>query len=154
MTLFESLCTLLREKNIPFRTVHHEPTFTSEESAKARGEEVKIGGKAIVMKADDSFALFVVSASLKVDSKKIKALVNAKSVRFASKEELFELTGLVPGSVPPFGRPLLPFDVYIDTSVTRNEKIAFNAGSLTDSIIMSTKEYLLFSGGSVHDFAQ
>ena len=29
-----------------FREVHHEPTRTSEESARARGEELRVGGKA------------------------------------------------------------------------------------------------------------
>jgi len=51
-------------------------------------------------------------------------------LRFASREELLELTGLVPGSVPPFGRPILPFPLYVDTGIAANDRIAFNAGSL------------------------
>lgn len=85
MSVYESICTLLNERGIAYRTVRHEPTFTSEESAKARGEDVKIGGKAIVMKVDDAFKLFVLSAALKVDSKRIKERFKAKSIRFASK---------------------------------------------------------------------
>lgn len=145
---------MLNEHGIQYRTVHHEPTFTSEESAKARGEDVKIGGKAIVMKIDDGFKLFVLSAALKVDSKKIKEQCKAKSIRFASKEELLELTGLVPGSVPPFGKPILNFDLFVDSSITANEKIAFNAGALTDSIIMATKDYLSICNGTIISFSQ
>lgn len=52
------------------------------------------------------------------------------------------MTGLAPGSVPPFGKPLLPFDVFVDSSMLNNEKIAFNAGSLTDSMSMSVADYL------------
>ncbi len=142
MSVFTAICTYLEERKIEFRTVQHEPTFTSEDSAKARSEDVKIGGKAIVMKVDDGFKLFVLSAALKVDSKRIKERFKAKSLRFATKEELFELTGLVPGCVPPFGRPILSLDLYLDLSITQNEKIAFNAGSLTDSIILNTSDYL------------
>ncbi len=152
--IFEKICSLLNGRGIHYRTVHHEPTFTSEESAKARGEDVKIGGKAIVMKVDNGFKLFVLSAALKVDSKKIKEQFTAKSIRFASKEELLELTGLVPGSVPPFGKPILNFELYIDSSVAKNEKIAFNAGTLTDSIIMTTKDYLALCNGSIIPFSQ
>jgi prolyl-tRNA editing enzyme YbaK/EbsC (Cys-tRNA(Pro) deacylase) len=141
-SLFHAICSLLDERHVPYRTVHHQPTFTSEESAAARGEDVKIGGKAIVMKIDDTFKLFVLSAALKVDSKKIKEHFRAKSIRFATKEELMELTGLVPGSVPPFGPPVLPLPVYLDPSIMENEKIAFNAGSLTDSVILKTADYL------------
>ena len=49
--------------------------------------------------------------------------------------ELSERTGLVSGDVPPFGEPVLPFPLYADESVFENPRIAFNAGSLTDSII-------------------
>ncbi|MFA5834701.1 MAG: YbaK/EbsC family protein [Bacteroidota bacterium] len=142
MNHFTQICTFLTDRNIVFRTVQHQPTFTSEESAKARGEDVKMGGKAIVMKVDSDFKLFVLSAALKVDSKKIKKHFNAKSIRFASAEELMELTGLVPGSVPPFGRPILNLDLFLDLSILENEKIAFNAGSLTDSVILKTSDYL------------
>ena len=153
MTTFESLCNFLTERNISYRTVHHQPTFTSEESAKARGEEVKIGGKAIVIKIDNDFKLFVLSAALKVDSKKLKEYFRAKSIRFATKEELHSLTGLVPGSVPPFGKPVLNLELFVDRSVTQNEKIAFNAGSLTDSIVMNTTDYLSIANAVQLDFS-
>lgn len=153
MTLFEIICTFLTEREVTYRTVYHRPTTTSEESAAARGEEVAIGGKAIVMKIDESFKLFVLSAAMKIDSKKIKQHFSAKSIRFASKEELMALTGLVPGSVPPFGRPILGLDLYLDPSVVRNDTIAFNAGTLTDSIIMNTKEYLRAAAPVVFEFS-
>ena len=154
MDIFSKICTLLTDKNVVFRMVHHQPTFTSEESAAARGEEVKIGGKALLMKVDDEFKLFVISAALKADSKKIKQYCKAKSIRFATKEELLELTSLVPGSVPPFGRPILNFDLFVDQSIVENEKIAFNAGSLTDSIIMKTSDYLALTNPSIFSFSQ
>ena len=59
----------MNSKNIKFKAVEHEPTFTSEESAKARGEVLSIGGKAILMKVDEQFMLFVLSASKKINSK-------------------------------------------------------------------------------------
>lgn len=142
MTTHESIINFLNERNIPYRSVYHEQTFTSEESAKARGEDVKIGGKSLLMKVNEDFKLFVLSGALKVDSKKIKTHFKTREIRFATKEELLELTGLVPGSVPPFGRPILNFELYLDDSIVQNEKIAFNAGSLTDSIIMKTSDYL------------
>jgi prolyl-tRNA editing enzyme YbaK/EbsC (Cys-tRNA(Pro) deacylase) len=154
MNIFTTICTLLTDKHIVFRTVHHQPTFTSEESAAARGEDIKIGGKALLMKVDNDFKLFVISAPLKADSKKIKHHCKAKSIRFATKEELLELTTLVPGSVPPFGRPILNFDLFVDSTIVENEKIAFNAGLLTDSIIMNTSDYLALSKPEIFSFSQ
>ncbi len=133
---------LLAESGITFREVHHEPTRTSEESAKARGEELRIGGKALLMKGDDSFRLFVLPADRKLDSSAIRREFGWKRMRFATPEELNELTGLVPGSVPPFGPPILPFELCLDQAATQNPRIAFNAGSLTDSIVLSMPDYL------------
>ena len=152
--MFNNIKTLLNSKSIEFRTVHHEPTKTSEDSAKARGEELSIGGKGLILKIDDTFKLFILSASKKLDSSAIKRRFNAKSIRFATVEELFKLTGLVPGSVPPFGKPIIDLELYVDNSIVKNEKIAFNAGSLTDSIIMSVKDYLEVAKPIIFNFSQ
>jgi len=152
MTTFEQITHYLSEKSVPFRTVHHEATLTSEASAKARGEDLSVGGKAIVMKVDAEFKLFVLSAALKIDSQKIRSYFNAKKTRFATAEELQQLTGLAPGSIPPFGKPILNLGLYVDASIVRNEIIAFNAGSLTDSIIISTKDYLKITQPVILEF--
>ncbi|MGB5106049.1 MAG: YbaK/EbsC family protein [Candidatus Zixiibacteriota bacterium] len=152
--LFETIKNFLDENGIAYRSVHHEPTHTSEESAKARGEDVKIGGKAILMKVGDVFRLFVLSAALKIDSDSLKQRFGVKALRFANAEELLDFTGLVPGSVPPFGFPILPFDLYVDKSILNNEKIAFNAGSLTDSIVMRVSDYLKVADATVLEFSK
>lgn len=133
---------LLTEAGVTFREVHHEPTRTSEESAKARGEELRIGGKALADERDDGFRLFVLPADRKLDSGAIRREFGWKKMRFATPEELNELTGLIPGSVPPFGPPILPFELCLDQAATQNPRIAFNAGSLTDSIIVAMNDYL------------
>lgn len=139
--VLQQIRDFLNSHHVTFKEVHHKPTFTSEESAKARGENVAIGGKALVIKINESYHIFVLSAARKLDSKALKKHFAVKKIRFANAEELMELTGLVPGSVPPFGRPIFEMDLYVDESIFENEKIAFNAGSLTDSIVMSTEDY-------------
>ena len=144
---------LLDERSVSYREVHHEPTDTSEAAAAARGENLEIGGKAIVMKVGAEFKLFVVSAALKVDSVSIKKRFQAKKLRFATREELFELADLVPGSVPPFGPPITPFELHVDRSIVDNHTIAFNAGSLTDSVIMDVADYLQVAKPQIGDFS-
>ncbi|MFP5285667.1 MAG: YbaK/EbsC family protein, partial [Thermoanaerobaculia bacterium] len=114
----------------------------------------EIGGKAILLKVDDVFRLFVLSAALRLDSAAIRRQFQAKKIRFASREELFELTGLVPGSVPPFGPPILPFELFVDPSILANEKISFNAGSLEDSIVMALPDYLRAAAPKVLAFSE
>jgi Ala-tRNA(Pro) deacylase len=151
--LLDDIRAWLSREGVAFRELHHEPTRTSEESARARGEDLRVGGKALLIKVDETFRLFVLSADRKLDSAAIKAHFGARKTRFATPEELKEMTGLVPGSVPPFGAPLVPFPLYADHSVFENERIAFNAGSLTDSIIMPTGDYRRLAKPEVFRFS-
>ncbi len=144
----------LTDAGVTFREIQHEPTHTSEESARARGEELKVGGKALLLKVDETFRLFVISAARQLNSAAIKHHFGAKRQRFATPEELHDLTGLVPGAVPPFGRPIVPFDLFADQSVLDNDRIAFNAGALTVSFIMSITDYVRMAQPVVFSFSK
>jgi Ala-tRNA(Pro) deacylase len=143
----------LKRENVGAREAHHEATRTSEESARARGEEMRVGGKALLIKVDETFRLFVLSADRKLDSAAIKQYFGAKRTRFATPEELMQFTGLVPGSVPPFGAPILPFPLYTDPSVFENDRVAFNAGSLTDSMVIPIEDYRRLAQPEVFRFS-
>src|SRR5436309_14715756 len=105
MSVLDSVRSLLTQAGIPFAEKEHPPTRTSEESAAARGEPLAVGAKALLLRTDDVYGLFVLPADRKLDSAAIRRELGAKKTRFATPEELQEMTGLVPGSVPPFGRP-------------------------------------------------
>ena len=157
MIVFKKIITWLEEQQIPFTTLHHPPTYTSEQSAQYRGEDLSVGAKAIVYKIEKTFYLFVMPADRKLDTKKIKQYFKeqgwkAKKTRFATAEELMDLTQLVPGSVPPFGPPILTLPLFIDTAILQNNKVAFNAGALTDSVIMQRVDYLNIANGTLFDF--
>jgi prolyl-tRNA editing enzyme YbaK/EbsC (Cys-tRNA(Pro) deacylase) len=151
--VLDAIRALLDSEKIAYRHVQHEPTFTSEQSALARGEDVKVGGKALVIKAGEDFHLLVLSAALTADWNAVKRHFGVKKVRMADKDELLALTSLVPGSVPPFGRPILPLDLYVDPSVFENQVIAFNAGSLTDSLILAIEDYRRVAAPTIFSFA-
>jgi len=140
-SILDNILALLDDHGIACRRLHHRPTYTSADAARVRGEFLHIGGKALLLKADDRFVLVVISAALRLDSAALRRELGIRRSRFATPAELADLTGLVPGSVPPFGRPILPLTLYVDRSVLANDRIAFNAASLTDSIIMSVEDY-------------
>jgi len=138
----ERIRALLDAAEVDFREVEHEPTRTSEESAAARGEALNVGAKALLLQTGDAFRLFVLPADRKLDSGAIRRKLGVRKSRFATVDELHELVGLVPGSVPPFGEPILPFELYADESIgSETNKVAFNAGSLRNSIIMAASDW-------------
>ena len=138
----EQIRALLYAAKVDFREVEHEPTRTSEESAAARGEALSVGAKALLLQTGDAFRLFVLPADRKLDSGAIRRKLGVKRSRFATVDELNELVGLVPGSVPPFGEPILPFELYADELIgSGTDKVAFNAGTLRNSIIMAASDW-------------
>src|SRR6478672_12767135 len=153
--VLERIREALSREGVTFREIGHAPTHTSEESARVRGESLAVGAKALLLKTDDKFRLFVLPADRQLDTKRIKQELKVKSTRFATSEELLELTGLVPGSVPPFGIPVLPFELYGDTAIGAVEdKVAFNAGSLTLSIVMKASDWKTVAQPAQFSFAK
>jgi Ala-tRNA(Pro) deacylase len=140
-TVFERVEALLQEQAVEFTVLRHEPVFTSEQAAAVRGTPLSSGAKALVLKAGDGFLLAVLPADRKLDSKKARDALGVKSLRFASKEEVMQLTGLEPGSIPPFGS-LFGLKTYCEPGLAENPSINFNAGDHAISVQMTYLEYV------------
>ncbi|WP_020468527.1 YbaK/EbsC family protein [Zavarzinella formosa] len=140
-TVFERIIERLTSTGISHQVSHHAPVFTSEEAAAVRGVSLSCGAKALIMRAGDEFLMGVIPADRKLDSKKLKQFRGVKSLRFASREEVLELTGLLPGSIPPFGS-LFGLPTLMDPALGLNETITFNAGDHAISVFMSFGDYL------------
>ncbi len=143
----KQITDLLTEHHITFRTFEHAPVRTSEEAAALRPEfTMHQGAKAIIVRGRDQsnepfFAMLVFPADLKFDSKKVKAAIGAKSLSFATEEEVARLTGGVEiGGVPPFGN-LFGLPIYVDGALFENREIIFNAGDRSFSVAMRSTDY-------------
>src|SRR5215831_10236088 len=140
MSVFERLETWLRQHGVAFTVLRHEPVFTSEQAAAVRGTSLASGAKALVLKAGDNFCLAVLPADRKLDSKKARDALGVKGLRFATKEEVEQLTGLQPGSIPPFGS-LFGLKTYCEPALAENPSINFNAGDHSISVQLPYLEY-------------
>jgi Ala-tRNA(Pro) deacylase len=140
-TVFERVREKLEAAGVAFTVTRHAPVYTSEEAAAVRGAPLCSGAKALVVKAGDDFVLLVVPADRKLDSKKARAALAVKALRFASREEVEQLTGLQPGSIPPFGS-LFGLPTRCDPALALNPTINFNAGDHTVSVSMTCADYL------------
>ena len=143
----EDIKDLLLKNSLWFETFEHEPVRTSEQAAKTRiGYSLKQGAKAIIIRVkksggDKFFAMLVMPGDTRFDSNKVKTFMGAKDIRFATEDEVKEITeGVLPGGVPPFGN-LFGLEVIVDPKLFENEKIVFNAGDRSFSIAMKSKDY-------------
>lgn len=141
VSVFDRLQTLLTQSGVAFTILRHEPVFTSEQAAAVRGTPLASGAKALVVKPGEEFVLLVLPADRKLDSRKTRDALHVKALRFASKEEVQNLTGLQPGSIPPFGS-LFGLPSYCDPALAANASINFNAGNHAISIQMSYSDFV------------
>jgi Ala-tRNA(Pro) deacylase len=151
-TVFQRLEALLTEHGVPFDVLRHEPVYTSEEAAAVRGTALASGAKALICKGGEEFVMFVMPADRKLDSKAVRQQRGWRKLRFANREEVRELTGLEPGSIPPFGS-LFDLPTLCDARLAENETINFNAGDHCISVSMRCADYLAVERPELGDYA-
>jgi Ala-tRNA(Pro) deacylase len=142
----------LRECDVAFQLLEHAPVFTSEEAARVRGTPLETGAKALVVQAGDCPVHVVLPANRRLDNARLRAILGTRTLRFATRDELLDLTGCAPGAVPPFGH-LFGLPVLVEEELTRRQDIAFNAGSNTVSIVMRGEDFVRLSGARVCRFS-
>ena len=136
----ERLIARLEHASVEYTLTKHEPVYTSAEAAQVRGTELRSGAKALILKADDEFIMAVVPADLAIVGPALRKHLHVRRLRFATKEELLELTGLTPGAVPPFGS-LFGLRTACDDRLRDNDWINFNAADHARSVQMRFVDY-------------
>lgn len=152
-SVFQRVEALVRGHDVPFDVLRHAPVYTSEEAARVRGTPLASGAKALVCKGDDAVVMFVVPADRKLDSKAVRQSRGWRKLRFASREEVLQITGLEPGSIPPFGS-LFGLPTLCDARLGQNEKINFNAGDHGISVSMGYADYVRVESPELGTFAE
>lgn len=140
-SVFARVDDLLGRHGVAFDVLRHEPVYTSQQAAEVRGTPLASGAKALVCKADDRFVMLVLPADRRLASKEVRRAKGWRKLRFADREEVLSLTGLEPGSIPPFGS-LFGLPTLCDERLGENETINFNAGDHSISVSMRYEDYL------------
>ena len=145
---------LLKQGEIEFQHLIHEKTATSEDSARVRGTKMEEGVKSLILKGKNTKKnyQFNIPAHLKLDMKAVAERVGEKC-EFEDPEVIKERFGLIIGGVPPFGQ-LLNLETFFDEQISSYEKIAFNCGLVTESIVMKAKDLLAIVQPEVGSFAK
>ncbi|HSP16121.1 MAG TPA: YbaK/EbsC family protein [Thermoanaerobaculia bacterium] len=126
---------------IKYVTVQHSAAYTAQEiaaSAHIPGREL---AKTVVVRIDDKLAMVVIPASNRVSPVALERVVGSSNVRLAQEHEFASrFPDCELGAMPPFGN-LYDMEVYVDPDLSKDEMIAFNAGSHTDLIVMRYADF-------------
>ena len=101
----EDLFKALTELGIESQTFEHPPLFTVEESRSLRGQIPGLHSKNLFLRdRARRYFLIVLEEETKLDLRMLPPLIGARGkVSFGSAEALWDLWGVTPGSVTPFG---------------------------------------------------
>ncbi|MHC4383910.1 MAG: aminoacyl-tRNA deacylase [Planctomycetota bacterium] len=140
----QKLKKFLDKNKIKYVAISHSPTYTAQEiaaSAHVPGQEM---AKTVIIKVNGKMAMAVLPAPHKVDFKILKEALGAKSVELvelATEQEFADsFPECEPGAMPPFGN-LYDMDVFVAKKLTEDEEIAFNAGTHTELVKLSYKDF-------------
>ncbi len=131
----------LNNNNIKYVTIFHSQAYTAQEVAATAHIPGKELAKTVMVKIDDKMAMAVLTAADKVDFDSLKEAVGAGKVELASEQEFENMfPGCEIGTMPPFGN-LYEMQVFVEENLTEDTEIAFNAGSYTELIRLSYKDF-------------
>lgn len=137
----KTLSKFLDDNHIKYVTIRHSIAYTAAqiaESAHIPGDEL---AKTVVVTLDGRLAMAVVRATDKVDLDLLRGAAGAKTAELATEVQFQgRFPGVELGAMPPFGN-LFDMPVYVDEGLTRDARIAFNAGSHSELIQLEYADF-------------
>ncbi|MBX4191706.1 MAG: YbaK/EbsC family protein, partial [Candidatus Doudnabacteria bacterium] len=129
----------------------HRKVFTAFDAAATQDLESKEVAKAVLLigsksrkagsgSAGKNLYLAVLPAGNNCDFKALSKLT-ADKVSIAKEKDIAKNINAKIGLIPPFGS-LFKIPMFIDKKLLKNKKINLPAGSYTESLVMSVKDYL------------
>ncbi len=149
-----TLTRFLDENKVAYVTIRHSPAYTAQKIAAAAhipGREV---AKTVMVNMDGKMAMAVLRATDQVDLDLLRGAAKAKSVTLATEDDFRDaFQGVELGAMPPFGN-LYNMRVFADEALTKDEQIAFNAGSHTELLQLDYAEFKRLAKPTVANFAR
>lgn len=143
----------LTEHAIPAQIIHTTTETPSvPAAATALGVSVEQIVKTVIFLIDAKPYAVIANGIQRVDSRKLASRfgVNRKKVKLADGESVTNLTGYLPGTVPPLGhRQLLP--VLMDPAVSRHEIVYAGGGGMAALLRIRSDDLLRLTGAEVLD---
>lgn len=150
----KTLTKFLDDNKVKYVTMRHSIAYTAQqlaESAHISGNEI---AKTVMVKLDDRLAMAVVRGSDQVDLDLLRGAAGAGKVELASEAQFQgKFPGVDVGAMPPFGN-LYDMPVYVDESLTHDERIAFNAGNHSELIQLSYADFQRLVKPTVSNFSR
>ena len=137
----KKLKAFLDSQDVKYVTLSHSRAFTAQEIAAAAHIPGRKLAKTVMAWVDGRMAMVVLPASHHVDFAELASAIDADEIDLATEREFKDLfPECEVGAMPPFGN-LYDMDVYVAERLAHDGEIAFNAGTHTELIQMSYRDF-------------
>jgi len=127
-------------QNVKYESLAHYETYTSQETAQSAHISGRELAKTVMVIINGRMAMAVLPAPQKIDFALLGAAAGS-TVKLAGEQEFMDIfPDCDTGAMPPFGN-LYGIEVYVDEGLTRDEEIAFNAGSHIELMKLSYRDF-------------
>jgi Ala-tRNA(Pro) deacylase len=153
MTILKKMKDYLEKNRVRYEVGVHEMLYTAQEIAAALHVPGKEWAKVVMVKADGKMTMLVLPASYRVDTKKLKKVLNCKRLGISKEKDFEEIfPDCEVGAMPPFGN-LYNLGVWVDQVLTEDEFIVFQAGSHVETLKIKYSDYARLVNPKVGDFS-
>lgn len=129
---------------VPYELIHHDPSMSSLEEARAVHVDADHVLKAVVIATRGERAVALIPASLRLDMHLVREALGDPCAHLATEEELeSEYPSIELGGAPALGW-LLDAEKLVDPCVLERDTLVFAAGTRTESVRVQTRD--LFRG--------
>jgi Ala-tRNA(Pro) deacylase len=152
MEIPKQLIDCLDENKVSYEVLHHPEAVTAQRIAQAEHVKGRHHAKVVMVKSGDQHLMMVLPADHQIDLEKVEKAIG-KSVSLDNEQEFKTLfSDCAIGAMPPFGN-LYGLPTYVDQSLVEQDYIVFEAGTHTDAIRLSYRDYEKIVKPKVNDLA-
>ncbi len=149
----ERLERYFRENGVPFVALTHPPAFTAPEVAAVQHVPGKQVAKVVMVSAGGSLVMCVLPANAHISFRLLAGILNSTEARLAHEDEFSHIfSDCLLGAMPPFGN-LYNIPVYLETSLTDDSELVFQAGTHTDAMRLRYSDYVRLVKPHIAQFA-
>lgn len=152
MAILKKLEKLLLANKIKHKVIGHKKVFTAFDATKTQHLKTSEVAKAVLLKGKKGFYFAVLPAGNNCDFKSLTKLVKDK-VTMAKEKDIAKNLKTKVGLIAPFGS-LYKLPIFLDKKLTKNKKLNLPAGSYTESIEISVKDYIKLESPTLGNFAK
>lgn len=137
----QKLLDYLDAHHIHYTRLSHPASFTAQKTAHLAHVSGKEMAKTIIVKINGDLKMAVLPANQMLNIRLLKNLYSTEDVELARESEFAELfSDCELGAMPPFGN-LYGVEEFVSEELTRDDEIAFNAGTHTEVIKMKYHDF-------------